>query len=282
MITRDNTYAVVTSFNPDERFAICVSTCARIFSRVYIVDDGSNLDNPVHSMQFPLNTEIIFSGQNLGIASALNKGIRLALQRNPEWIVTFDQDSIPCDDLLEYYNTVFSNEKDIGIIGINISPSNNNTRGLIHNLYKQTYTIATSGLLHNFEVFKTVGMYNEHLFIDDVDFDYVLRIKMYGYNIFRIENNLLNHRLGMKKRFLCVTSTNHGQKRRYYMARNHVYLTKKYFFRFPLWIMKKNLYFIYIILTMIIVDDHRIRKLASTCRGLFDGLRFDSMQSQHA
>ncbi|WP_342462711.1 glycosyltransferase [Geobacillus sp. FSL K6-0789] len=89
--------AIVVTFNPDPQdFIRCLNSYKSQVDDVIIVDNGSNL-SIINEIQEQINNEasitIIRNKTNNGIASALNQGIREAMRRGYEWVITFDHDS---------------------------------------------------------------------------------------------------------------------------------------------------------------------------------------------
>jgi len=239
--------------------------------RIVIVDNNSNVEITTFIPELhKRRVEVIHSTNNNGIASALNAGIKCAQNMSVDWVLTFDQDSLPNKNILSYYSEVLKNETNVGLIGTIFSPKLIEINTIS---WKNKLTIITSGTLHPIKIFNTVGFYNEKLFIDDVDFDFSLRVDLAGYKVIRIQEPLLTHKLGSPIKKYGLISTNHNLLRRYYYARNHVFLTKSYFRRFPFWILKKNFFFFKSIFVLIIVEDNVLLKLGSIFKGAKDGLK---------
>ena len=276
MVNKENTVIVIVTYNPDASFINIIEIHSQIASKVIIVDNGSIADNCIHSkaIQSIPNLEIIYSQINKGIAWALNCGIKLALISNPKWILTFDQDSKPVFNILNYYNKIITLNRNIGLVGINFGPHERNIDNLNDLVLIDTLTVITSGTLHNVDIFARVGYYNEELFIDSVDFDFTLRVKQCGYRTVRITNITLEHRLGSPLVKKGVESSNHNAFRRYYMARNHIIITKRYFKHFPIFCIKKTYFFITSVIRMIIVDTDKRTKIKHTISGIIDGLKY--------
>lgn len=279
-INLNNTCSVIITYNPDASVANNIRKIASISYKVVIVDNAScNFSSLLKTLRNEIsNLCIIENLSNLGIAKALNIGIKSALEFSPKWIFTFDQDSLPSDDFLSAYNIALSNlpADTVGLLSCGfsdipcIAPKN---------IYvKKKHTIITSGCLHNTDIFSKVGFYNESLFIDCVDFDYSLRVAKAGYNTYRISQCLLLHHLGnpIYRKFLFwrISSTNHSLMRRYYMSRNHFYLSKTYFVSFPLYIIKKNLFFIIMVLQLLYVESNRKEKIFIMWKGFKDAFSF--------
>src|SRR5271170_4257355 len=93
---RSKVWAVVVTHNPTPDFEQNVRALIPQVKRVIIVDNQSSpaIQEFVGTVASTYESEIIWSQQNLGIASALNLGVDLALTSNAcQWILMLDQDS---------------------------------------------------------------------------------------------------------------------------------------------------------------------------------------------
>lgn len=272
--TRINTFVVIITFNPDNRLYDSLKIVKNIFDNIIIVDNNSasDIQTQIENPQII----IIKNSDNLGIAHALNRGALYALGKGAEWILMLDQDSIIRVDILEIFKTIYllyPSKDHIGQIGVSFPYLFTVSRP-----YSKVNVLITSGTLLSLSAFLDVGLFREDFFIDSVDFEYSLRLKQKKYVNLLSPELAIDHKLGdlkcKKILFISIKSTNHSPLRRYYMARNHVLISKKYFSTFPLWIMKKNLFMILIILQMILVDDQKVSKIKNTWRGLIDGILY--------
>jgi rhamnosyltransferase len=75
---------------------------------------------------------------------------------------------------------------------------------------------------------------------------------------------------------LLLKSSNHNSFRRYYMARNHVLLSKEYFFKFPYFILKLNYFFFLSLIKILLIEEEKKSKLISSMKGLKDGIFYSS------
>jgi len=268
---RSNTCIVIVTFNPDSEFKNNLLQHLEIADKIVIIDNNSdvNIDSFI-SKEYLNRIEIIYSKSNKGIAWALNAGINRAKCSSIDWVLTFDQDSFPNKNILSYYSEVLKNEKNVGIIGTNFSSE---IVEITKVSWENKITIITSGTLHPMQIFEKINFYNEKLFIDDVDFDFSLRVSMAGFNVIRIKEPLIKHTLGSPINKYGLNSSNHNLIRRYYYGRNHVYLTKTYFSKHPYWIFKKNYFFLKSIIVLIIVEDNVINKISSILKGVKDGFK---------
>lgn len=279
ILCKKNTCAVIVTFNPDSLFEKAIKRHIELFNSIIVVDNNSNDLSFISTCQS--NIDFLHLESNMGIAYALNLGIKRALSMGYNWIFTFDQDSIPVDNFLFYYNEVFrilpNQINKIGLIStkhvpsVPISVSNDLS-------FKYTCSLITSGMLHNGEIFEKVGWYDEKMFIDSVDFEFALRCVNWGLLTIRIQNPILEHKLGEPRLksilwgAIVIRTTNHNAMRRYYIMRNHVYISKKYFFKVPLWILKKNFFCMIDLMVMLLADDDKWNKMKKTLKGLVDGI----------
>jgi rhamnosyltransferase len=167
--------------------------------------------------------------------------------------------------------------ENIFIIGVNYT--NENILEIYQDInIKESKNIITSGCLYPVSIFDKVGFFNEKLFIDGVDFDFNLRVLLNNFKVYKIQEPMIKHNIGAEISknilFIKIFSSNHNEIRRYYIGRNHVFLTLKYFYRFPFWIFKKNIFFLLSIFKIIIVEDQILLKLKSLFKGLNDGYQF--------
>ena len=281
LINPSNILCIIITFNPNRDFIINFEKHLKIFNKILLVDNNSN--NNVFTdfkskIKFNKKVNIIHLDKNFGIAKALNIGIEYAKSNNFYWINTFDQDSVPVNNLLDYYNMALNKlSEDIFIIGVNYTPHNITEKYHDINL-RHSKNLITSGCLYPVKIFEKIGNFNENIFIDGVDFDFNLRVLLNHYNTYKIDEPMIKHFIGaqMSKKFLFfnIFSSNHNQFRRYFIGRNHVYLTLKYFNRFPVWIFKKNLFFLLSIVKIIVVEEHVFLKLKSLFNGINNGFKF--------
>lgn len=270
--TKQNTFVVIVTYNPDNRLCDSMNVIENIFNNIVIVDNNSSFD-----VKLLINNNgyhFIKNNENLGIALALNIGAEYAINNGAKWLLMLDQDTIPRADILSVFNSIYSNyphKEKIGQIGVSFNPNKSTKR-----IYYNVTSLITSGTLLSLDVYKIIGTFRNDFFIDSVDFEYSLRIKKKGFVNLLSPEVAIDHCLGDKKEkkwfFFVMKSTNHPPQRRYYMARNHAIISFKYFLSFPFWVMKKNFSFIKSFFEIILVDDQKISKIKKSFSGLKDGI----------
>lgn len=274
-IEKDNLLVIIVTYNPENPIDKLLNSVSLFSNNIIIVDNGSrNLSKLNNTVSVYPNVRIIPLNRNLGVAAAINKGIKEGLSKEIEYIITFDQDSIPSNKLISYYNKVIIKEPNIGLIGCGYGYKVDDNS---HITYHDEKELITSGMLHSVNTIKKIGYYNEKLFIDYVDTDYSLRCAREGFRTIKVENCLNKHNLGSQETVNFMGSrkliTTHSANRQYYITRNLVYLTKKYFMVFPSFMISKNYLFLKALLRIILVEPSKKDKLRNTFKGLLDGIR---------
>ncbi|CEN23759.1 family 2 glycosyl transferase [[Clostridium] sordellii] len=279
-----NTIAIIITYNPDiPRLKRNILSIYKKVNFILIVDNGSLNEEYIENLMSKeiesKNFEIIKNKENLGIASALNQGIRYAYDKNYIWALTLDQDSIVDEGMMDtYYKYIYecNNLKDIVILSPSIIDENINTPFKVETYEEEVSMVITSGSLTNVDITLKLGGFKEHLFIDSVDFEFCLNAKSKGYRVIRINEARLFHQLGNIKIHKLfgknLITTNHSKLRRYYYFRNKIYIWKRYFHIFPKIIFRNIFSAIKTIFLIIIFEKDRSSKLKYSIIGIRDGL----------
>ena len=96
---------IIVSYNPDRGIEKCFNSLINQVDKMFIVDNGSNGDR-IKILKELKNSnankvDLILNNENLGIATALNVGIKKALNEGYDWVITMDQDSKANDNMIE-------------------------------------------------------------------------------------------------------------------------------------------------------------------------------------
>ena len=235
--------AIIISYNPDNNLLDSINLLINQVEKIIIVDNGSesqkkkniNLIKDIDNKKI----EVIFNEENLGIATALNIGVKEALKQGYNWILTMDQDSKASSNMvekmLEVYNKIDERErKEILSIFPNFVDERIQSIEENSNMDSYEYVDAdiTSGNLLRAEVFDKVGFFDDSLFIDLVDTDFCMRLNEKNIKMIKVRDAILYHSLGesqsVKSIFGKFNTSNHSALRRYYMTRNRFYTWEKY------------------------------------------------------
>ncbi len=282
----DRVCAVVITFFPDAAFPERLEKIAAQVSRVIVVDNGTTGEsgaNLERALGANGNVSCIRNLENVGVPVALNQGVRRALAAEAcSWIITFDQDSLPAEDMVEKLLTVWKSHprrKSVMIAGPrtifvdstsrSAPPSGPSWREAIH--------VITSGSLFSRQAFDLAGYFNEGLFIDYVDIEYCLRLRTLGYHIIEVPSAEMLHRMGsLEERCLLgekVHPTHHPPQRRYYQFRNALLLHRQYRKSQQPWCRKNRVILLKILVLILLYERQRWRSCCQIMRGIFHGLR---------
>lgn len=179
----------------------------------------------------------------------MNRIIRIAKQKNFDWVLTMNADSIVPDNLVEKYSEFFGNNN-IGMICPQIIDKRRKYMTLdTTNGFKYVNMCITSAACTRIDAWQNVGEFDSWLFVDLLDNDISKRMILNGWQIVRVNSVVLDQEFGdIKKKskweetlWLTVGKLLHNNNlakfsykkivhpvRVYYTCRNIVYLNKKF------------------------------------------------------
>jgi len=275
--------AVVVTFHPQPPVLENLRRLTAQAGLVVVVDNGSPPDSMSVLNQAKLlpNVCLLCNQSNLGIAAALNRGVKHAMASGYDWIATFDQDSTAEENLFEQLWEVYLQVQEHDTVCL-LSPVHQPFGNELGNGMKsapefvEITTAISSGSLIKSSVFSEVGFYDESLFIDYVDFDFCLRAKRRGFKIIQANGVRLVHHLGKLEphRFLGIPLTikSHRPWRRYYIMRNRILMYRRHGLRLPGWALV-DFGWLFLDLTKILLfEDQKAAKLRNVFKGIIHGL----------
>ena len=272
-----NVSAGIVLFNPDiKRLKENIDAVIVQCTHLYLVDNGSGNINEVFELLKGYNqskTSVICNAENQGIAKALNQLTSAAQKGGFKWILTLDQDSVvPCNIVEEFKKYI--NNSDTGMLCPVICDRNKGEEIKVKEECTEVDECITSGSLLNIKAWDEIGGFDERMFIDGVDFDICYRLKQRGYKIYCIHNVVLLHELGHIEyhRFLFwkVLVKNHSSFRKYYIARNIIYVAKKR--KSGLLVIKGILQEIKLLGIVLLYETDKKSKSISIIKGIRDGM----------
>lgn len=268
---------VVVLYRPDKEVIENIRSYIQTVQKLYLVD---NTDTANHAIVQALQSEsssieYIHLFGNQGIARALNEAASRAWQEGYEWLLTMDQDSFASEDmiknLLEVCHTFPG--KEIGIIAPRYIQQTDGTV-MPRSSVEEVDVVITSGNLLNLEAYTKVGPFREDFFIDYVDHEYCLRLKLAGYKVLVHNQVLLHHKLGNSQNHRLmgrpVVSSHHNYLRRYYITRNRLSVLKEFGHHFPGYYKEQHLLNLKELIKVILYEEDKLNKLKSVLRGYRD------------
>lgn len=278
--------AVIVSHNSGSAILRTIDAILPQVTAVFVVDNGSDAKSRCHLQRVAADAKVVLHADpiNHGIAAALNRGVEYARRNQFEWLLSMDQDSIAAPRMVETLLACRALHYVSDPTVVSLSPA------IIDAAYQGTarsarqrechearLVVITSGHLVKVSAYDRVGLYDERLFIDSVDFDFCLRLRAAGLKTIRCHDAKLYHSLGTKKRIAFgrreFTITVHSPTRRYYITRNHIYVTSKYLSQFPLWCIRKHLGMLVLIFQILLLETDKLENLRQVFRGFIAGVR---------
>ena len=259
-----------------------------------VVDNGSPDVEEKQLIAHHPNLTIKKLGVNKGIAAAQNEGVAIAASMNAEFVVFFDQDSVPQPGMIgrlhAAYVRLVGEGRRVACVGPRYVPARTGQPvsfirvGWLR-LYPQPCPNAntviecdfllSSGSLVPMSVLKSVGGMEEALFIDLVDTEWCLRARSAGYGVFGSCGALLEHRLGEDMQRVWLgrwrSFARHKPFRYYYIFRNALHLMRRGYV--PL---KCKVFFfkwlVALFVTFGMVAGRQQKELGMMLRGIWHGL----------
>lgn len=198
-----------------------------------VVDNGSSNVEDIASflVAYP-QVKLLRNGENLGIATALNRIFEWAQGSGIDWMLTLDDDSEIPDGMIDGYRHYLSTQQDGGSeVGIVCPLLINRKDGTVFRSKRSADECITSGSLTNVSAWRAIGGFDDWLFIDGVDFDFSRRLVAAGYPIVECRDVLMPHQIGESRTVNLVVkhpiAWNHAPFRWYYIQRNALYIDKK-------------------------------------------------------
>ena len=229
---------VISAFNPSPVVNSLIAEASRQASIVIVVDDTGELrsgENRLQAGAMAGNVVIIEHARNLGIAAALNRGIREALGVGADYVLTFDQDTTLSVGFVEHALEALRRRQALSPTLMGAAPRTVN--GLpyaalhAHGDDRCSLEVIQSGLLLDSSIFMTIGFFREDFFIDGVEADFFLRMHAAGLHCMLIGDMDLAHELGSPRPITVfgrsITTNNHSSLRRYFITRNRLVLLRE-------------------------------------------------------
>jgi rhamnosyltransferase len=242
--------ATLVAFNPDTRqFEQSLSNLKESGVYVTIVNNGNESLKPIVDRLFEDKNSICFiqNEKNLGIASALNTGIKYCFDIGFENVLLLDHDTLieksSIDALTSYLDKQRDLGQNIGVVGPVYHNSETGRRVIGAknkkwnlakiNLEKQKDPIdvdfiITSGSLLSRQSWDLVGKMDESLFIDLVDLDWCLRARSKNLVNVIVPGASIQHSIGNGRiKFWRWNLVRHSPERNYYYVRNAMRLVRR-------------------------------------------------------
>lgn len=238
---------LIVTFNPDVK--ILAKLIERLKSSklqltIYLIDNASDNSHALKSMCLP-EYDFVFLSENIGLGGAQNILLQKIEKSDSDAVLFFDQDSEPTDEfitsLIQGLTELQSKGHKVGAVGPVFYDPRTGTNSpfsliqgcRIKSIYPESSDplkvsfLINSGMLVPVQTLKDVGLMRDELFIDYIDIEWCLRTASKGYSFYAISDAKMSHTIGdARKVFLGREVSIHSPLRRYYLARNSIYMMR--------------------------------------------------------
>jgi rhamnosyltransferase len=267
---------VVVLYRPGEEVAANITTYLEQVDILFAVDNSEDGSGQLALLGGEL-AGIVFvaNGENLGVAAALNIGVRLALDEGCDFLLTMDQDSRATPGMVRTMLDCLDSfdHDEIGIVApFLVTRPGERPVGNADCL--EVETAMTSGSILDLRAYQKAGPFLEELFVDFVDIEYSLRIRAGGFRIVRANRAVLEHCVGDLMKIPMVGGdlylTSHAPQRKYYKTRNRFYVAGRYRSLFPAFCRRDRIRFFLELIRLLLFEGDKKEKLAMMARGYSD------------
>lgn len=288
--------SIIVTYFPTFKVSSLIQQAINQQSPVIIVDNATDPEVLSQTIDPSLlsQVECIHLVENMGIAYAQNRGLEKAIELNCMAVILFDQDSqIPKNYYQSMISAYQSQKGQVGVIGTKYldlglkqygkaiainkwSTEQKDISKLKQGLIPSDFIIA-SGSFFVLDLYKQYGGMKDSLFIDHVDTEFVLRLKLAGIKSFINCEVEMQHAIGNREeRSLVIRKirpAHHNHIRRFFMARNSIEMMRLFGQDIPImyYIMLRKVLHDFICITFF--EKHKLQKLTFLMYGLYYGLK---------
>lgn len=282
---------VIVTYNSNvERLKLILNALVDDGIKYFVSDNSTSMDKKeaIYQLCSECNAQFIDMKGNVGIAKAQNVGIQSAIDYGCDNLLLLDDDSIPSSNML--FELLKSRASYVDAYGklpvICADAIAEDGRCLSHvgiKLLEDVYVyrdIISSGTLVSNEIFELVGLHEERLFIDCVDYEWGWRAANLGVDIILCKKAVLNHRLG-NGRVKAINAGYGSPVRHYYQYRNILYMMGRKYVP-STWKLSQLIKLIVKPVLMILFFDKKTLRLKYALRGFLDFIkkRYGSIDCQ--
>lgn len=190
-------WAGIVSYNPDiVRLRENIDAIAHQVDQLLIFDNGSKNFEKIEQA-FSSRARIIKSPENLGMAKALNRLAEIAETGGASDIVLLDQDSVVSSGFVAEESLHRSDCT--GIVCCLVVDRNHEHVTVDTTAVCEVKRPITSGSMLNLSAWRSVGGYDERLFVDWVDNEFADNLRAHGFRLVKTPHTTLLHEMGRQE-----------------------------------------------------------------------------------
>lgn len=262
---------IVILYNPDDSVVTNINSYLDQIEELVAFDNSDCPNDKIINVIKSLpNVHYYTENRNLGIGYALNYGAHWAIKNGYDYLLTMDQDSFTSPDMI---NIMLNSSESIDNKGI-IAPFYENrykTKIQKLNVISEIPFAKTSGNLLNLSAFAKAGKFKDEYFIDYVDLEYCMRLRINGFKIVQVHDAVLYHNEGdlEKKKFIFsdVYPWNHHPRRWFYKIRNLLYLEDEYKQHYPRFFRREKIKYLKQFVKVFFYEKNKLIKITNAFKG---------------
>lgn len=273
---------VIVTYNSDiERLDLILQSLSGNDIKYFVSDNSTSLEKKeaIDKLCCERGAQFIDMKGNVGIAKAQNEGISSALSAGCEDVLLLDDDSLPSENMLnELFLARSLFNKKFGIVPVVCADAIAENGNVLSKYGKEIYDdvfiyrdIISSGTLVSKNIFDVVGMHEERLFIDCVDYEWGWRAASLGVKIILCKRAILNHRLG-NGRVKAINAGYGAPIRHYYQYRNILFMMGRGYVP-PAWRFSQFIKLLIKPLVILVFFDKKLIRLKYAFKGVLDYVR---------
>lgn len=271
-----NVACVFILYNPQHNFEQRIQDLAAVGFTIILVSNAAPPDL-LDRLSQSLSVHVLVNGNNVGLATALNRGIVFAFNDpNIQFVALFDQDSSPADSLpLALAQELV--DSDSACLGPLLIDEKKPFASYPHTSSVFTKSnpgsIPTSGTVISKGSWATVGPMLDDLFIDGIDHEWCFRACSKGLVVRRSEIHTMKHNMGDVgiNLFGTYKPIHRSPFRHYFIVRNSIYLASLPYI--PLkWRLLELFKTVRRIFVYAIVSTNRLETIQLLAKAIQDGL----------
>ncbi len=288
--------SITVTYNPEVDILVNqLTSLINQVDQIFVVDNFSRnikeIKEKISSLTVEnlCNIKLIPLEENVGLAKAQNIAIRQAKEEAFEYVILFDQDSVPTNNFVKNLYKGFTDlekqgEKVAAVGPFYIDPKANEfypatvyvgpfiKRLMPENSPLDVTFIIASGSLISLKNINEIGLMKEDFFIDYIDVEWCLRAKQIGYKLYMLPNVTMIHSIGDKRiNFFGRSISVHTPLRRYYLIRNSFIISRLGYIPFGYKVRELCFNFFRFFIFIIVSEDKR-KVWSFSLKGLVDGI----------
>ena len=257
--------ALVVLYKPSKECYNNILTYIHSIDMLYIIDNSPKPSILLQKLKTHTNTTILSTHQNLGIAKAYNIALAEASSEGYQWLFTMDQDSFFRDNDINKFIEYFL-KTDTQALAI-YTPLHNK-KFISQSIDLEPGAVMSSGNIVSISKALSIEGFDEKLFIDEVDHDFCMRLKLHNYKIIQNQQIAISHHLGTM-----IPNSPHKKysaTRLYYMMRNYLYLYHKHKTNYPSFFKNRSKYLLKFFIKQIIFQRNKYKRIKMIGLGIKD------------